>query len=160
MLLDTFKMSNQTSTVPYRNLNDPIIDNRSPDCNLQVETNLRPLLKYHKAMRALAIVELVFAILIILLGLVAFGVSTSATTRTTTAIPLYNVDFTSFWLGILYLIACSLGVGGLQKPSGNRCPITAYFVMLIICIVFTPILMSVSIVWAVLSSDYCGDGAF
>lgn len=143
-----------TSAVPYQ----PIVEsqslstNQSVDCNVLVQTNSTPPLKYYKTLRILAIIELVIAILTIVLGVVSFGTSA---VKTTADDALFDFDFSGVWLGILYTIACFLGVGGLQNPSGYRCPITAYFVLLIICIVLTPTLLSFSMAWSVISNSYC-----
>jgi len=132
---------------PYQHLAEETHNSR-----LIIEMSSRSLIRYNNVIRGLAIAELVLAIVCVILGTFAFGFGISGNGRS----PV-NADFTPVWLGILFIVASSLGVGASRVPSGLRCPLIAYFVLLIIGIVLTPILIGFTSFWTSVSNYYCSN---
>lgn len=137
--------------IPYQNLVDATNDRR-----LIIET-ISPLpLRFYKALRSLAIIQLVLAVVASVVSASAFVSGVSRGPRYTQ----FNVDFTAIWLNILFVVACSLGVGSLRVPSGFRCPLISYFVLLIIGITLSPFYLWVTSIWANNATYFCsGEGA-
>lgn len=127
---DPVQLPSNHTQVPYQNYASPPII---------VEENSKPHLRFYIGLLSLAIIQLVLAILSVIFGLAGFIVG------------LYNYygygfdfDFSGVWVGALYIVTCSCGIGSLRNPSGYRCLLVSYFVLLVISIVFTP----VTIVWS------------
>lgn len=148
---------NESCAIPYQHINEA----STVDYNLQMESNSLPPLKYRRLLKTIAIIQLILAILAILSGSISFAVGINnrrAYLPSGTYHPPFNIDMSSVWIGILYVVTCSIGIGGFQNTTGHPGLIKSYFVLLIVSMILTPILFVSSLIWASLLSLFCNNG--
>lgn len=145
---------NEPSAVPYQNI---INEQSTIDYNLQIEsTSSIPLLKYRKTLNTLAIIQVIFAMLTVFLGIISFCFGVNNEHRGH-GDGRFNFDLSGVWIGILYLVASAIGIGGFQNTTGHLGLIKAYFILVIVCTIFTPILIITSSIWMAVLGSMCNN---
>jgi len=118
-----------------------------PAHRVVIADNPKPQLRFYTSLFVLAIIQIILAALLVIFGLAAFFVGTSDAYDYNYYDYEYDVDFSGVWIGALYIVACSLGLGSLRIRTGYRCLLISYFVLLVIAIVLTPTVIGMSSFW-------------
>jgi hypothetical protein len=100
-----------------------------------------PVLRKHKLMKGLAILQLVTAVLILLFGSVCVGLAITSGNY-------FCSEGTGVWSGVFCVVAGGFAVGAVFKaPSSSRCLMIAYFVLAIIATVLSGFIVLFSGIW-------------
>lgn len=111
----------------------------------------KKLLKPWKAMRYMALVELILAVGFIIFGSACLGTSVTALSRPGNHHVGYCLEASGIWVGVLCTVTGALGLGALGIPTGRRCLLVSYFVMSVISTIGCGILLIFSSIWAAIS---------
>jgi len=119
-----------------------------PAHHVVIAGNPKPQLRFYTSLFVLALIQIILAALLVIFGLAAFFVGTSDYDYDYYNYDgNYDVDWSGVWVGALYIVACSLGLGSLRIRTGYRCLLVSYFVLLVIAIVLTPVVIGMSSFW-------------